>query len=355
MTRRKAGFRITLIMIAMRIFFPQSGECEGGGLSVVPMPAEWTLLDGEFPLTSATPIVRPEGNIEAAEIAAMCAKKVHEILGFSVRVASPDARVRSSKPVCFELDPGIQAGGEAYTLAVTRDSVRIRASDEAGLFYGMQTFLQLLPADDSRSRDGQNAIGASLPCVRIQDTPRFRWRGMHLDVSRHFFPKEDVKKAIDLLAIHKMNVFHWHLTDDQGWRIEIADFPLLTQKGAWREGTGQEPWDYFVGPDGRGLFHPASVRFGLEFTGFIRAPREGVYTFFTSSDDGSRLYIGEVLLADNDGVHGGRSIQGSIALAAGRHPIRVLYFENKFGEMLKVGYEGPGIGRREIPDSVLTH
>jgi hypothetical protein len=121
------------------------------------------------------------------------------------------------------------------------------------------------------------------------------------------------------MAMHKMSVFRWHLVDDQGWRIEIAGYPLLTQKGAWREGTGQESWDYFVGPAVEG-----KSRYG------------GFYT-------------------RDDGIHGGQLIQGSIALATGRHPIRVTTFENKFGEMLKVGYEGPGIGRQEIPDSVLTH
>jgi hexosaminidase len=107
--------------------------------------------------------------------------------------------------------------------------VEIRALKPAGVFYGCQTLLQLL----SKTSEGKWQI----PCVEIEDYPRFRWRGMHLDVCRHFMPAEFVKKYIDLLAMHKMNTLHWHLTDDQGWRIEIKKYPKLTEVGAWRDGT----------------------------------------------------------------------------------------------------------------------
>jgi hexosaminidase len=95
--------------------------------------------------------------------------------------------------------------------------------------------------------------------------------------------------------------------------------------------------------------------FGLEFGGFIRVPRDGVYAFFTNSDDGSRLYIGQTLVVDNDGIHGENVVQGQIALSAGWHPLRVLFFENRYGELLKIGYKGPGMERREIPGAVLCH
>ncbi|HVP07288.1 MAG TPA: beta-N-acetylhexosaminidase, partial [Candidatus Acidoferrum sp.] len=97
-----------------------------------------------------------------------------------------------------------------------------------GIFYGMQSFLQLLPAGEMAKTE------IEIPAVEMEDSPRFDWRGLHLDVSRHFFPASFIKKYIDLLALHKMNVFHWHLTDDQGWRIEIAKYPRLTEVGAWR-------------------------------------------------------------------------------------------------------------------------
>ncbi|MBN1597658.1 MAG: family 20 glycosylhydrolase [Bacteroidales bacterium] len=122
------------------------------------------------------------------------------------------------------------AGNEAYHLLVS-DKVIIEAKEAHGIFYGIQTLLQLLlPQQGLYS-------AVTLSKVDIEDSPAFKWRGMHLDVSRHFFPVETVKKLIDLLAMHKMNTFHWHLTDDQGWRIEIKQYPKLTKIGGWRNGT----------------------------------------------------------------------------------------------------------------------
>jgi len=112
--------------------------------------------------------------------------------------------------------------------------VQVRAFQEPGLFYAIQSLRQLLPADVYRSAP----VGTPewrMPCVEIEDMPRFGWRGAHLDVCRHFMPKSFIKKFIDLLALHRMNTFHWHLTDDQGWRIEIKRYPRLTEVGAWRK------------------------------------------------------------------------------------------------------------------------
>lgn len=117
----------------------------------------------------------------------------------------------------------------AYTLHVSKDSVIIAAANEQGLFYGMQTLIQLLPTTVSSA--------LTIPGVDIQDAPQLGYRGMMLDCCRHFMPVDFVKKFIDYLALHKLNRFHWHLTDDQGWRIEIKKYPKLTQVGAWRNGT----------------------------------------------------------------------------------------------------------------------
>lgn len=125
---------------------------------------------------------------------------------------------------------------EAYQLTVDKSGVRIAAASGAGLFYGAQTLLQLLPARPSGG-------AASVPFVRVQDQPAFGWRGGHLDVSRHFFPVSFVKKYIDFIAAYKLNTFHWHLTDDQGWRIEIKKYPKLTEISAFRKETliGSQP------------------------------------------------------------------------------------------------------------------
>lgn len=124
----------------------------------------------------------------------------------------------------------VEPNAEQYALVVNSKSVNIRSSSPAGIFYGIQTLIQLLPAS-------AKAFPLQVQAVTITDYPRFAYRGMHLDVSRHFFEVSFVKKYIDYLAMHKLNYFHWHLTDDHGWRIEIKKHPKLTQIGAWRDGT----------------------------------------------------------------------------------------------------------------------
>lgn len=126
---------------------------------------------------------------------------------------------------------------EGYELTIDKNGIKI-VGDKAGVFYGVQTLIQLLVEGDSET---------VVPYVHITDNPRFKWRGLHLDVSRHFFDKEFVKKYIDILAMHKLNVFHWHLTDDHGWRIAIDKYPKLTEISSWRAGDGMEtPWSYDV-------------------------------------------------------------------------------------------------------------
>ena len=139
-------------------------------------------------------------------------------------------------------------GSEGYTMTVSPDGVIIRASTSAGLFYGVQTLLQLLPPQ--ASGDGTWAI----PSVKIEDSPRFKWRGIMLDVARHYFTKQEVEALLDSMAFYKLNTFHWHLVDDQGWRIEIKKYPKLTEVGAWRKGVafGLDPKKTTAyGPDGR--------------------------------------------------------------------------------------------------------
>ena len=123
-------------------------------------------------------------------------------------------------------------GAEGYDLTITRDSVRLKAAAPAGLFYGVQTLRQLLPSwGEYEAVMFQQPRPVTLPAVHIRDTPRYPWRGAMLDVARHFFSVDDVKRYIDLLALHKMNRLHLHLADDQGWRIEIKKWPDLTAKG----------------------------------------------------------------------------------------------------------------------------
>ena len=155
-------------------------------------------------------------------------------------------------------------GAEGYELTVTPDSVTIRAAGKAGLFYGVQTLLQLLPPESLASRLVPGTQ-LEIPCVRIEDQPRFKWRGLLFDVARHFFTKQEVKQLLDVLATQKINTLQLHLTDDQGWRIEIKKYPRLTQVGAWRDeaGFGLDPkLSSTYGPDGRygGYYTQADIR-----------------------------------------------------------------------------------------------
>lgn len=139
-------------------------------------------------------------------------------------VGDLDAALRDGGAVVRILDEGL-SGDEAYSLDVTTERAELRAGTDRGLFYGLQTLRQLTTPD------------GRIPAVRIEDAPRFRHRGRHLDVARHFFPLDFIKKYVDVMSRFKLNTFHWHLTDDQGWRLEIRTYPKLTEVGAWRSET----------------------------------------------------------------------------------------------------------------------
>lgn len=204
------------------------------GVNVVPLPAIIRPGDGEFLLRPGTVVCAADTSQAALRIAQYLHDRLKEYPGLDLPVKAVRPAIPGGGSIIFTIGgEGDSVGEEGYTLRVSGESVAIGARKPAGLFYGAQTFLQLLPDRDARI----------IPAVSIRDFPRFRWRGMHLDVSRHFFPKEFIKKYIDLLALHKMNVFHWHLTDDNGWRIEIKKYPRLTEVGGWRVDRENQPWD----------------------------------------------------------------------------------------------------------------
>ena len=193
-------------------------------LPLVPWPRSVERGTGSFRITRATRIVAADARL--APLAAYAADLVEAELGWRPAVA----RRASGAAIVLALAPDTAGGPESYRLTVRPGGITIRAPREQGLFYGLQTLRQLVAA----SRAG---AAGTVPAVRIADAPRFRYRGMHLDVARHFFPPEFVKRYIDLLSRYKLNTFHWHLTDDQGWRLEIRRYPRLTSIGAWRKET----------------------------------------------------------------------------------------------------------------------
>src|SRR6266581_6711052 len=200
-------------------------------LAVIPRPAHMTRGTGTFLLTPATIVATDRAT---RQIGYQLADWLQPATGYRVSVAG--AASTASRVISLRLDPTLsRLGDEGYRLSVTPSRITIRAFRPAGAFYAVETLRQLLPPDIFRAAPiGGAGVSWTVPAVAIEDWPRFSWRGAHLDVSRSFMPKEFVKKYIDLLAVHKLNRFHWHLTDDQGWRIEIKKYPLLTSVGAWR-------------------------------------------------------------------------------------------------------------------------
>ena len=206
--------------------------------SIIPIPVLCRLTGGApFSLTGKTVV---SGGDDAA------LRGVAAQLGKLLGVAVAESATAGGNVISLRIDPALtkKLGAEGYALTVAAGGVTIRGGGAAGVFYGTQTLRQLLPPDIERF--GWRAGGGKLtvPAVEIEDRPRFSWRGTLLDVSRHFSPVAEVKKYLDTLALHKLNVFQWHLVDDQGWRIEIKKYPKLTSVGAWRESTvrvGDEP------------------------------------------------------------------------------------------------------------------
>ncbi|WP_174548186.1 beta-N-acetylhexosaminidase [Nocardiopsis dassonvillei] len=166
--------------------------------------------------------------------AALAGALLREVLAPLIGPGAGGAPGGGPAPVTVRVDPR-RAREHGYTLTVDTDGVEIVGADPVGAFHGAQTLRQLLPARLWRA--GASAQGAGIPCTRVEDHPRLRWRGLMLDVARHFLPKDFVLRLIDLLALHKLNVLHLHLTDDQGWRIEVPGYPRLTEVGAWRART----------------------------------------------------------------------------------------------------------------------
>ena len=196
-------------------------------ISIIPQPVSVQAQPGTFRLTKVTSV--HYGQLPAQYAADALVKKLNQATGYSLRAIPGD---KGGIQFMINATPNPALGAEGYTLDASAQRVVIAANQPAGLFYGMQSLLQLLP----KEVESQKVASANwtIPAVRITDQPRFGWRGIMLDVSRNFFTKEEVKRYIDQLAALKYNTFHWHLTDDNGWRIEIKSLPKLTEIGAWR-------------------------------------------------------------------------------------------------------------------------
>ena len=226
---------IYLIILPLCIFMENACTQSTTEISIIPRPVALEKTAGNFTISKATTIVVESTDPESIRVANMLAERLKTAVGISLNVVEAEKYSPLKNVILFTtIDSDATLGNEGYELSVSRDNVLIKAPAAAGLFYGMQTIFQLLPAqiEGNAVSDGVNW---QMPGVEITDKPRFGWRGMHLDVARHFVPVAFIKKYIDTMAMHKLNTFHWHLTDDQGWRIEIKKYPRLTEVGAWRK------------------------------------------------------------------------------------------------------------------------
>lgn len=207
----------------------QPGEVKSynEGINIIPMPQSLVQQQGAFRLSGSTSL--GAASPEAKTIAEFFAAKMRTATGYDITVGE-------SGNITLKLDESLDVNDEGYQLDVTGDAVNVTAKTPQGLFYGMQTFMQLLPAE-IESAQKVSGIAWTAQAVSIKDEPRFGYRGIMLDPCRHFMPAENVKKFIDVLSLFKINRLHWHLTDDQGWRIEIKKYPKLTTVGGYRKKT----------------------------------------------------------------------------------------------------------------------
>ncbi len=199
-------------------------------ISILPKPLSFQLNESSFQFQPNTKIVLQDESQR---------KAVNYLLGLFNKAAGYNLKVVDApfkKAVVLEAIEGLKDG--AYKLEINPDEIIIKASEETGYFNAVQTIRQLLP----NSIESKEAVDIDwfVPCAVVEDEPRFEWRGMHMDFSRHFFDINEVKDFLDYLALYKFNTYHMHLTDDQGWRIEIKKYPLLTEKGAWRTPNNQD-------------------------------------------------------------------------------------------------------------------
>ncbi len=220
------NFRIVMTMLAVVL-------CSFGyaqqQVSIIPRPNQVTPGDGTLSISGATPITGVEGSKNAMTT---LQEMLDPVLG-TLQVSTSKKKTKNG--ISFLLNEKL--GEEAYTISVSKKGVTITASGAKGWYYGVQSFVQLLPFESRQ----QKQKSVALPILEIEDQPRFQWRAFMLDESRYFKGMEQVKMLLDEMAALKMNVFHWHLVDDQGWRIEIKKYPLLTEIGSKRKSTQVGP------------------------------------------------------------------------------------------------------------------
>lgn len=230
--KKNVTLRLSIITIFSLLFLLSACKDDNtikvANYSIVPLPRK-IVLDAEsepFILNKSTKVYYVEHDNESLQLASFLSAYIKESVGIELQLTNKD---ESKDIIKFEIDSTLNPNPDYYKLSVTANNIMIHGASGAGIFYGIQTLRKSLPADETNK--------VSLSAVEIEDYPQFSHRGALLDVSRHFYSADFIKKYIDVLALFNMNVFHWHLTDDQGWRIEIKKYPNLTKIGSQRSET----------------------------------------------------------------------------------------------------------------------
>lgn len=265
----KSGLVLILVGLAASV------NAQNSEIAIIPAPTTVKKLQGEFEINPDTRILTSISHPDLLMISENLRDRIETATTWKLEIQDNSEGTRpesnyihlnltqNGQQTIFDISshPAIEGDldTESYTFESNTNSIVISASHSRGIFYGVQTFRQLLPAAFEADSYTMVPGGTRLvvPSVSISDSPRFAYRGMHLDVGRHFMPVEFVKKYIDLLALHKMNTFHWHLTEDQGWRIQIDAYPLLTEVGGFRDST-------LIGNYGSGRYD--TIRYGGFYT-----------------------------------------------------------------------------------------
>ncbi|MGO1070857.1 family 20 glycosylhydrolase [Lysobacter sp. CA199] len=289
--------------------------------SIIPRPAQTTPGQGAFEFGPTTALQVAAGQAGARKVAEFFARQVQALRGFEPKIGEGAG---AAGAVSFELVPDAKLGDEAYTLEIRSDGAKISARSEAGLFYGAVSLWQLVTADGGKG-------AARIAAQRVEDAPAYAWRGLMLDVARHFRSVDEVKAVLDQMALRKLNTFHWHLTDDQGWRIEIKRYPRLTEVGACRvlagangrdaQGKPEQYCGFYTQDQIRDVVAYAAARHitvvpeiempghaqaaiaaypNLGVTDFLRAappvsPDWGVHTYLFGVDDSTFTFLENVL------------------------------------------------------------
>ncbi len=229
--------KIVFIVLTLSCLYSGCTLIDKENVSIIPEPVSIKIKYGFFTFDNNTTI--SFNNIDKNNSTVTYIVEYFEkYFGFNPTIVTPEHKVKNC--ICFSINSkkDIKLGDEGYRLKIKRNRIIIEANTTTGLFYGFQTLYQLAPNNINKN----NQTKITFSCLEILDYPRFEWRGNHLDVSRHFFDVEYIKKHLDILALYKINKFHWHLTDDHGWRIKIDKYPKLTEVGAWRVDRSQVSW-----------------------------------------------------------------------------------------------------------------